>query len=655
MKISRALLLASLFFLLPACGDEPAPAGPDAAVEQGLDASTAEPADVGVVPGPDASSPAGEDAATPGPDAGAPDTGALDLTPPTVISTDPGDDAIDVPFEHPITVVFSEPVDLSRLSAADFELVEWWDGNAQGAPLSGTLDTSGNPTIVFVPDAPFEVADQYRFTVRAGIRDLAGNALASDYVIVFDAFPVSPEHTPKVAAALPAAGAVDVPTNTVVVLTFSEKMAQSSISSGTTVLLYPGTDSAAPVAMSREDGDPIFAFRPQQPLAANTLYTLQVKGGSLGAKNEHGTPMAQDFLATFTTGAGPDEGALQVVSVDPAEGATGVGQAPAVTVTFNKPVNPASLYLPYPGEPGTFALSRYADGSFAEKGALDFSANPAVTFTLAATSALELERLYHVKVTGGAGGVRPLAGAALAANHTSSFTTQGPDVADGTIADLRAADGLCAIKVRGVTMTYVRDQPSNGQGFFIQKEQAGPGIFVFTGDYSPLYKVFPDRADGYPNIDITVSRVGEYNGQKQVQAYSMTRNDGASVDFKFVRENLVQVIGDVPVGADHESEYVQIDGTLLNFRYGSGISNREFDLTWGTGRKLTLKVDQYGVMEPLALANGVKVRVTAPVQRDAKGYFVKPYWYTTEEAMTAADLDAPANYLLALDIVKLAP
>lgn len=659
MKKSLAVLLAGAvaLALLPACGDDdPSPSNLDGSVEPGPDASS-EAVDSGAPA--DAALPAGEDAGLPDsggtPDAGAPDTGAIDRTPPTVLTTDPADDAVDVPLDRRITVRFSEPVDPALLSPGSFELIEWWDGNPQGSPLAGTLDTSGNPAIVFIPAAPFEVGDVYRFTVKAGVRDLAGNALASDYVIVFDAAWVTPGQAPAVAAAMPAAGATGVPTDTAVALVFSKRMAQSSVVSPTTVSVYPGTDSASPVAMNRDaTRDPIFTFKPQQPLAANTLYTIKVKSGSTGAKDEQGNGLSQDFLATFTTGAGPDTGALEVVSVDPAPGASGVSAVPSVTVTFNKPVNPAKLFLASTGTAGTFALSRYADGSFPEAGTLDFSANPAVKFTLDPASTLDLSRDYHVRVAGGATGAKSLSGAAMTASYTSSFTTKPPDNPDGTIADLRAASGVCGIRVKGVTMTYVREQPSDWKGFFIQKEKAGPAIFVLTGGFKPPFMADPVN-DVFPNLDITVSRVGENEGFKQVLAFSMTRNNGATVGLKYVRENLVQVVGDEEVGAEHESEYLQIDGTLKNYRPGGSAENREFDLTWGTNRKVTMKVSQFGILEPLGLASGVRVRVTAPLQRDDNGYFVKPYWYTTEGAMTAAQLDDPANYLQALDIVKLAP
>ncbi|MGC4116391.1 MAG: Ig-like domain-containing protein [Myxococcales bacterium] len=617
-----------------------------------------------VLPGDDASNPPEGDAGNVQRDAGQPqpvDGGQpaktdggnnTDQTAPTVASTTPKDGDLDVPLDRKISITFSEPVDLDTLSAADFELIEWWDGNPQGEALPGTLDTTGNPTILFVPAANFTVGDEFKFTVKAGIHDLAGNALAADYSFIFDAAWVEPSQAPQVKTVLPAAAATVVPTNSAVVVTFNRKMAQSTITAGTSVTLSAGGSS---VAMQRDaSGDPSFIFTPQAALTANTTYTLVVKGGATGVKDEVGNTMADDFTSTFTTGTGPDTEPLQVVSVTPADAATDVSQVTTVAVTFNKPVQPSKLFLSYPGTTGTFRVSKYADLAFPEKGTLDLAANPTVTFTLDPATTLELERTYHLRVTGGASGVKAVSGATMAADFNASFTTKAPDNADGTLADLRAASGVCAIRVKGVTMTFFRDQPNNWKGFFVQKEQSGPAIFVVTGNTKPLFPIYPDpSASGYPTIDLTATKVIESNGFKEVTAFSMTRG-ATTLDLKTVRETLVQVIGDEVLGADRESEYVQVDGTLANYKPGSSAENREFDLTYGTSRKVKLKISQFGIMEPMALSNGSKVRVTAPLQKDANGYFLKPYVFTTETAMTKADLDLPANYDYALDIVKLA-
>ncbi|HEY3450996.1 MAG TPA: Ig-like domain-containing protein, partial [Myxococcales bacterium] len=249
-----SLFLAALFSLAlaPACLDTKV--FPDASVDEpGADASTTVLGDAG-------QNPTGDAGQNPTGDAGQPQKtdggGSSDKTPPTVASTSPKEGDFDVPLDRKISITFSEPVDLAKLSTSDFELIEWWDGNPQGSALPGTLDTSGNPTILFVPAANFTVGDEFKFTVKAGLQDLAGNALAADFSFVFDCASVDPAQAPQVKAVLPANGASAVPTNTAIVITFNRKMAQNSITAPTTVQLSAG---GSPVAMQRDaSGDPSF-------------------------------------------------------------------------------------------------------------------------------------------------------------------------------------------------------------------------------------------------------------------------------------------------------------------------------------------------------------------------------------------------------------
>jgi hypothetical protein len=646
---SSSLLLASLLLglSLAACSEDPSSDLPDASVDSSADGSVSS----------DASLPADAGAE---PDAGTADSGLPDPndhTPPTVVSTQPKQDDADVPLDSKIRITFSEPIDPASITADSFELIESWYGEPQGDPLPGTWDASANPLIVFTPDQWFGVGDELTFTVRAGIKDLAGNAMTADHSFYFDAAWTNPGNAPTVVSTLPANGATAVSTSTAISVTFSKPMHPSTVTAPATIKLYEGSNPAGAIAMTQSDSaNTTFVFYPEATLDPDTRYTLLIKGGSEGVKDAADNAMSADFEAAFTTGSGADSGALQVVSITPSSGATGVQQNAAVEVTFNKPVDPSKVFLSYPGTTGTFRVSRYADASFPEAGTLGFSANPTVRFEIDPETTYELERTYTVKITGGAQGVRALSGATMAADYVSTFTVKGPDVPDGTIDDLRAADGLCAIRVRGVYMTFFRDQPSNRKGFFIQKDRNGPAIFVMTGGTNPLFPIYP-AGTGYPNIDISVTKVGENEGFKQVLAFSMTRNVEATVQLPFIKDNLVQVIGDEALGADRESEYLQIDGTLANYRPGASMENREFDLLYGTDKRVTLKVNQDGIMNPLGLANGVRVRVLAPLQRDENGFFIKPYGFWDEQTpmMTPEQLDDPANYDYLLDIIKLGP
>ncbi|MGH9630263.1 MAG: NPCBM/NEW2 domain-containing protein [Bryobacteraceae bacterium] len=105
-----------------------------------------------------------------------------DTTPPTVISKQPADNATGIGVGTDLTATFSEPIDASTLTASTFTLVE----QVTSAPVAAAVTYDpGSRTATLNPAANLKVSTVYRATLKggaAGIKDLAGNASASDVV-----------------------------------------------------------------------------------------------------------------------------------------------------------------------------------------------------------------------------------------------------------------------------------------------------------------------------------------------------------------------------------------------------------------------------------------------------------------------------------------
>jgi outer membrane protein OmpA-like peptidoglycan-associated protein len=115
---------------------------------------------------------------------------AEDTTAPKVSFTSPGDGATAAPVKQKINVAFSEYMDPATITGATFTL-------KQGAtPVSGRV-TSNAATATFTSFKNLEKGRPYTGIITTGARDLAGNALAKDYVWHFTAFA-----SPKVIAVL---------------------------------------------------------------------------------------------------------------------------------------------------------------------------------------------------------------------------------------------------------------------------------------------------------------------------------------------------------------------------------------------------------------------------------------------------------------------
>ena len=109
-------------------------------------------------------------------------TGAtLDTTAPTVLSTVPVNGAINVPLNQIVTATFSEEMDPVTITNITFTVT------GPGLPIPGGLVSYDPLTKIatFSPDADLAPSSTYTGTITTGAKDLAGNALASNYVWTF--------------------------------------------------------------------------------------------------------------------------------------------------------------------------------------------------------------------------------------------------------------------------------------------------------------------------------------------------------------------------------------------------------------------------------------------------------------------------------------
>jgi hypothetical protein len=97
-----------------------------------------------------------------------------DTTPPSVTSINPAGNATGVSVSTSITATFSEAMDSSTITTSTFTV----------SGVSGTVTYSGN-TATFTPSGNLAYNTTYTATITTGVRDLAGNAMASNYTWSF--------------------------------------------------------------------------------------------------------------------------------------------------------------------------------------------------------------------------------------------------------------------------------------------------------------------------------------------------------------------------------------------------------------------------------------------------------------------------------------
>ncbi|MFY9976409.1 MAG: N,N-dimethylformamidase beta subunit family domain-containing protein, partial [Chromatiaceae bacterium] len=225
---------------------------------------------------------------------------------------------------------------------------------------------------------------------------------------------------PTVVATTPSDGAIDVFTGSVVSAEFSEAMDEGTITNGTFELRDAGNTLVA-ASVSYEAASQTATLTPSSALAAATTYTMRVLGGTAGVTDLAGNALAADLTWSFTTAA-PDTEAPTVTSTSPVAGATEVSPSAVVSAVFSEAMDAATITS------GTFELRDAGNTLVAASVSYDAGSQ---TATLTPSGALTVATTYTARVLGGTAGVTDLAGNALAADLTWSFSTA-------------AASALCA-------------------------------------------------------------------------------------------------------------------------------------------------------------------------------------------------------------------
>jgi hypothetical protein len=394
-------------------------------------------------------------------------------TVPTVISTIPINGAANVPLNQKIIATFSEAMNPATITAAGTFTVAIANG---GAPVAGTVSyVAGANTAIFAPSANLTANTHYTATITPAAQSAAGNATASNFAWTFTTGIAANTTAPIVISTVPASGAIDVPTNTILTATFSKPMDPTTITApGTFTLAVAGTDGA-PVAGTVQFAGASATFTPASALPAATEFTATI---TTAAKDLTGNALTANFAWSFTTGAGPDTTPPTITLTIPADAATNVALSQSVNATFSEPMNPATILAP-----GTFTLAVAGTDGAPVTGTVSYDAiNNIATFT--ALTNLTASTSYTVIITNAATDV---AGNALAAGTTPNpwtFTTgtaaDQPAPTLGTAATFGSLGGGAGITNQGTETIINGDIGTTGASTLITGfNDSGPGC-IYT-------------------------------------------------------------------------------------------------------------------------------------------------------------------------------
>lgn len=332
---------------------------------------------------------------------------APDSTAPKVASTDPAKDADNVAINQRVGATFNEGMDSTTINTTTFTVKK-----ADGTAVSGAVTFAGL-VANFVPAVNFEFNTLYTATIASGSKDLAGNAMAANYVWNFTTGAAADKTAPSVVSTDPANGKTDVGTNQKIAATFSESMNSATLHTGTFTITGPGTTVVpGTVAYANLTAN----FTPSVSLQNDTIYTGTIASG---AKDLAGNALTA-FVWTFTTGSAPDSIAPAVVSTDPALNAKNVDYNKTIAVTFSESMNSATI------NDSTFTVTKL--NGAAVVGEVGYSG---LIANFNPDSNLDPVSTYTCRITTGA---KDLAGNTLATTYTWEFATSAmPDTTAPTV------------------------------------------------------------------------------------------------------------------------------------------------------------------------------------------------------------------------------
>ena len=307
---------------------------------------------------------------------------------PVVISTDPANNATNVPLNKMVTATFNMPMNPSTINTTTFKLM-------QGTTAIVGVVTYSNNTASFTPNSPLASNSLFTATITTGAKNSIGTALAANYNWSFTTGTLT---APTVISTDPTNNATAVLLNKVISATFSEVMSPSSINATSFTLMQGSNVVTGTVTYS---GSTAY-FTPTLNLLESSVYTATI---TTGAKNPAGTSLANNYVWTFTTGTSL---APVVISTDPLNNQVGVDLNKTVTATFNMSMDPLTINAT------TFTVKQ---GINAVVGTVTYTGS---TASFNSTLPFATNTVYTATITTGA---KNLAGTAMAANYVWTFTT----------------------------------------------------------------------------------------------------------------------------------------------------------------------------------------------------------------------------------------
>jgi hypothetical protein len=430
-----------------------------------------------------------------------------DTVPPVVSFSTPTHGATNVAINANINATFSEPMDPLTVTVTNFKMTTPGLIPFTTNPVAGTISYHGS-TATFIPSGALSANTVYTTSMTTGAKDMAGNSMATDYVWNFTTSGDTDSTAPTVTGTINTNGATNVAINTKAGATFSKAMDPLTITNANFMLkeTVSGLSVAGTVSYSGVSA----VFTPLANLADGRGYTTTIKGGVAGVRDLAGNPMLTDYVLSWKTSATSDTTAPLVTATSITNGSANVAINTRVGAIFSKGLDPVSIT-------NVNVTLKEAVSGISVAGTVSCSG---VSATFIPTKNLNSATLYTATVSGGASGVKDLAGNSMAVDYVWSWTTgSATDTTAPMLSGTVNADGATNVALNtkaGATFSETMDPLTITNAIFTLKEAGSGNPVSGTTSCSGTHALFTPSINLSANTRYTAIIKGGVGGAKDL-------------------------------------------------------------------------------------------------------------------------------------------
>ncbi len=205
-----------------------------------------------------------------------------DTTPPTVISTTPQANAINVSITDSLIIVFSEKIQAESVTSGSVSI----SNKASTATLTDSI-------IVVTFSTSLSYSTNYTVTITTTISDLAGNSLDSNFSFSFTTEADPATIPPTVVSTYPINGTTIGSVSDSVRVTFSKDINITTLNDTTFISADGRTGTISYNSVTRTA-----AFLPTEPFAFDSTYIFRI---TTNLKDTYGNNLQSQFIWSFST------------------------------------------------------------------------------------------------------------------------------------------------------------------------------------------------------------------------------------------------------------------------------------------------------------------------------------------------------------------